>query len=234
MLRIHFPIHLIVFLVLGLGLFGIRAQPREVNSGLSGSLNFDDLTGGEIPPGWRIEATNQRGPLATWETESDSTAPSPPLVLALKRPNHTFGGTYNLCWTSQIQFLNGVISVFFKANTGVEDRGGGVIWRARDRDNYYIARYNPLESNFRIYYVKEGARRMLASARIVLPAQIWYKMKIIQEGNHIRGFLNGEKLLEVTDDTFPGSGGVGLWTKADAVTSFDNLSIRPLMEKDGE
>ena len=100
------------------------------------------------------------------------------------------------------------------------------IWRrVKDKDNYYIARYNPLENNFRIYYVKDGARRMLASARLKLPARVWHIMKIVHEGKDIGGYLNGQKYLVVEDDTFDEPGGVGLWTKADAATSFDDFGV---------
>ena len=187
--------------------------------------SFEGIPTGKAPSGWKVEATNQRGPLATWRVIGDTTAPSGNQVLALTSPNHTFGGTFNLCWTDKVHFLNGEITVYFKANTGEEDQGGGVIWRAKDKDNYYIARYNPLENNFRIYYVKDGARRMLASARLKLPAHVWHVMKIVHNGEDISGYLNGKKYLLVDDDTFEESGGVGLWTKADAATSFDDFTV---------
>ncbi|NOX18343.1 MAG: DUF1080 domain-containing protein [Chlorobi bacterium] len=189
-------------------------------------LSFDDVAIGHIPSGWVIEATNQKGPLATWKVIEDKTAPSGDKVLAMTQPNHEFGGTFNLCWTNGISFLNGEIKVMFKANSGVEDEGGGVIWRAQDKGNYYIARFNPLEDNFRIYYIKDEARKILASARVKLAAGKWRELKIVQNGKHITGYLNGEKLLEVDDDAFTEPGGVGLWTKADAVTSFDNFEVK--------
>ncbi len=113
----------------------------------------------------------------------------------------------------------------FKANSGREDQGGGVIWRAKDKNNYYVARMNPLESNFRIYYVKDAHRVMLASARIRIPAHEWHELEIHHFGNKITGYIDGKKLLEVKDSTFTEPGGVGLWTKADAATSFDNFKI---------
>ena len=204
----------------------LQAQTKKPPAKKECNLDFENLAPGKIPANWKVEATNQRGPLATWQALKDTTAPSGKNVLALTKPNHTFGGTFNLCWTRQIKFLNGVIKVQFKANSGVEDQGGGVIWRAIDKDNYYISRYNPLENNFRIYYVKDGARRMLASARIKLPAHVWHELKIAQHGEKISGYLNGKKLLEVKDFTFGKAGGVGLWTKADAVTSFDDFSVK--------
>ena len=114
-----------------------------------------------------------------------------------------------------------------KAETGREDQGGGTIWRVQDKDNYYIARYNPLESNFRLYYVKNGARKILADASGVnIKAREWFAVKIVHKGEKIEGWLNGKKLLETTDRTFREAGGVGFWTKADAATSFDNLSVK--------
>jgi len=204
----------------------VFAQNKQSAASKMINFTFDEVAVGKIPANWKVQATNQRGPLATWQVVEDSIAPSGKNVLALLRPNHTFGGTFNLCWTDRIQFLNGTITVHFKANSGEEDEGGGVIWRAKDKDNYYISRYNPLEDNFRIYYVKDGARRMLASARLKLPVHVWHTMKIVQNANKISGYLNGKKLLEVEDNTFPESGGVGLWTKADAATSFDGFSVQ--------
>ena len=204
------------------------AQEKQTAPKKGVHLNFENIAVGKLPVNWKVEATNKRGPLATWQVIADSTAPSGKKILALTGFNQTFGGTFNLCWSDKVQFLNGIIAVQFKANSGLEDEGGGVIWRAQDKDNYYIARFNPLEDNFRIYYVKDGARRMLASARLKLAAHQWHSMKIVQNGNKISGFLNGKKYLEVENKTFSKAGGVGLWTKADAATSFDDFSVQML------
>jgi len=180
----------------------------------------------KLPAGWKVEGTNQKGPLATWQIVSDKSAPSGENTLMMVAPNHDSGGTFNLCWTGDVQFLDGTIEVNFKALKGEEDQGGGVIWRAQDKDNYYIARFNPLEDNFRIYSVREGHRKTLASAKIALPAGKWHSLKIVQQGDRFQGYLNGKEILEGESDLFPHSGGVGLWTKADAVTSFDNFSVQ--------
>ncbi len=200
-------------------------KPSTTNNANIVSWSFDDISVGKLPAGWKAEATNQKGPLATWEIVKDTTAPSGDHVLAMTSPNHTFGGTFNICWTDTVSFLDGEIEVRFKAVKGEEDQGGGVIWRAQDKENYYIARFNPLEDNFRIYYVRDGARKTLASTKIALPANKWHTLKIIQHGKQFEGYLNGKKLLEGTDDLFTKPGGVGLWTKADAVTSFDNYKV---------
>lgn len=188
------------------------------------SWNFDSSK--ELPIGWKAEATNQQGPLATWRIIKDGTAPSRENTLAMISPNHDSSGTFNIFWTKDIRFLDGSIEVYFKALKGKEDQGGGVIWRVQDKNNYYIARFNPLEDNFRIYTVHGGVRKTLASGKIALPAGKWHSLKIVQQGNQFRGYLNGKKILDGADDLFTHPGGVGLWTKADAVTSFDNFSVR--------
>jgi hypothetical protein len=198
----------------------IMAQENETK------ISFDNLQPGALPDGWKIEATNAGENLAVWQVVADQTAPSGKNVLALTDVKGNYGSTYNLCWTPKVSFVDGKIEVKFKANTGKEDQGGGVIWRAKDKDNYYIARMNPLEDNFRIYFMKNGNRKMLASATIKVPTGEWHKLEITHFGNKITGFIDGKKLIELEDDTFTQAGGVGLWTKADAASSFDDLSLK--------
>ncbi len=188
--------------------------------------DFEDVAPGKLPAGWKVEATGRQNPLATWQVQEDKTAPSGSKVLALVKTNHRSGGTFNLCWTNEVSFLNGEIEVAFKAVRGSIDQGGGIMWRVQDRNNYYVARFNPLEDNFRIYYVRDGIRRMIQSARIALKPGVWHVMKIVQKGNEYECFLNGSKLLAGRDGHFEKAGGVGLWTKADAVSSFDNYKVR--------
>lgn len=189
-------------------------------------LTFADTAQGGLPKGWRIDATNPSGKLAEWKVVADADAPSKPNVLTISKINDTSGSVFNLCWTPDIVFQEGEIEVKVRANTGSEDQGGGMIWRVRDANNYYVARYNPLESNFRLYYVKTGDRRQIASARgIDVKAGTWFTIKIVQHGEKMEGYLNGKKYLEATDKTFTGPGGVGLWSKSDAASSFDDLAV---------
>jgi len=133
-------------------------------------------------------------------------------------------GSFNLCYTKDVSFLDGTILVKFRANAGHIDQGGGLMWRVQDNDNYYVARFNPLEDNFRFYIVKNGYRSELASADVKLPSG-WHTMRIEQKGTHFKGYLDGKKYLDHTDSQLTQAGGVGVWTKADAATSFDNLTI---------
>ncbi len=189
--------------------------------------NFDAVPVGTLPSGWKVEATHQRGPLSTWQVIQDKSAPSGDHVLALTDAKKNSGSTFNLCWTDKVSFLNGDITVHFKAVRGNEDEGGGIMWRVQDKDNYYVVRYNPLEDNFRYYIIFHGIRRMLATARIALPAGTWHTMRVRQRGDRFEGFIDGKRLLTGKDRHIQRPGGVGIWTKADAVTSFDDFTVVP-------
>ncbi len=142
-------------------------------------------------------------------------------VLSLHKKS---GKAFNLCYTKEIQFLDGTVTVRFKANSGRIDQGGGIMWRVQDDDNYYVARFNPLEDNFRFYIVKNGNRREIASADLTL-SRGWHEMKIVQKGAQFEGYIDGKRYLKARDTRLSQSGGVGVWTKADALTSFDDLIV---------
>ncbi len=148
-------------------------------------------------------------------------------MLALTEPNHDSGRTFNLCWTDRVRFQDGLIELAFKPVAGEDDQGGGPIWRVQDERNYYVCRANPLEGNFRLYYVKDGQRTQLASADVEIQSGIWHTIDVQHTGKRIVCCLDRKEMIEATDDHLPEPGGVGLWTKADAVTSFDDFSIEP-------
>jgi hypothetical protein len=117
------------------------------------------------------------------------------------------------------------LSVKMKAIAGREDQGGGLAWRAKDaKKNYYVARYNPLEDNYRLYKVEMGRRNQNQSAD--LPhSDGWHTLRVTMEGDHIQCFYDGKLFLEAKDPTFPGPGKIGLWPKADARSHFDDLKV---------
>jgi hypothetical protein len=121
------------------------------------------------------------------------------------------------------------ISVAFKANAGKKDQGGGVVWRYQDADNYYVARMNPLEDNFRVYKVVAGKRSAeFRDAEVKIPPGEWHTLSVKMSGDKIECFVDGKKYLDAKDDTFAKAGKVGLWTKADAQTSFDTFRVKEL------
>lgn len=188
--------------------------------------SFEDIETGTLPVGWKMEATGQDKATARWQGEKDPSAPLGPGVLRLTATNHEVNGVFNLCWTPTVTFKEGEIAVFLKANSGKIDQGGGPIWRATDRNNYYIARYNPLEKNVSVYYTKNGRRIMLGYTGRLEVTDGWHLLKISHKGNRIRAYLDGDLKLMVNDGGhIPQAGGVGLWTKADAATSFDDFTV---------
>jgi len=192
------------------------------------SWDFDGVEPGTLPAGWRVEATGQEKATAQWRVVRDEGAPLGPGVLELSATNHNERGVFNLCWTPEVPFHEGEIAVFLRARSGVIDQGGGPIWRVQDRNNYYIARYNPLERNVAAYYVKEGRRIMLGYTGRIEVADRWHLLKISHRGDRIRVFLDGDmKLMVNAGDHIPQKGGVGLWTKADAATAFDSFTVVP-------
>ena len=178
-----------------------------------------------MPPDWSIRQTKPSVALASWSIVADPTAPSPPNVLGLTKTVNA-DPTFNLAIMEKTSFKDVDLSVSVKAMSGEVDQGGGPIWRAQDENNYYIARFNPLESNFRVYYVKNGQRRQLDSARIRTKPDTWYEVRVTMVDGHIQCYIDGEKLLEASDSTFEKAGMVGLWTKSDAATRFDDLEVR--------
>lgn len=174
----------------------------------------------ELPPGWLAVSTGPAGPIASWESIAD---PELGPGLALVRTNHASSATYNLCWNPAPAFRDGTLEVALRADAGEIDQGGGLAWRIQDARNYYVCRFNPLESNLRVYFVKDGERQQLASAEFEGASGTWYRLRIEQTGTHITCALDGHELLAVDDATHSAPGGIGLWTKADARTSFMHL-----------
>ena len=185
-----------------------------------GAIGFDsDLVG------WQAGSTGGTGEHASWEQGADKAPVSMPNVLAITSINHKSESRFNLFWTEQLRFQDGSVAVAVRADDGVIDQGGGPMWRVQDQDNYYVCRFNPLEANYRVYVVEGGVRRQLGTALAAVTAGKWHRIEVQHAGDHIQCWLDGQKLLDVHDGTIPHVGGVGLWTKADARTSFDDLLV---------
>jgi hypothetical protein len=160
--------------------------------------------------------------LGTWKVEADGTSPSKPNALAQNAKNS--GSTFNLTLVSGVSYTDLDLSVKMKAIAGGEDQGGGLIWRAKDKGNYYVARFNPLEDNYRLYKVQNGRRSSPFQSANVTGDKNWRTLRVTMQGDHIQCYLDGKKYLDVHDSTFKESGRIGLWTKADAQSHFDDLT----------
>ena len=178
-----------------------------------------------MPAGWKAGYTDPAEGKAVWAVSEDPTAPSPPYVLSLTK-TESAARIFNLAIAEKPAFKDVDLSVKIKANSGKEDQGGGLVWRYKDENNYYICRVNPLENNYRVYKVVEGKRTQLQSADANTETGKWHTLRAVMTGNQITCYVDGKKVLEATDDTFKDAGRVGLWTKADAASSFDNLVVR--------
>ncbi|MDG3007858.1 family 16 glycoside hydrolase [Paludisphaera mucosa] len=131
--------------------------------------------------------------------------------------------TFNVALVDGTSYRDVDLSVRVRADAGAIDQGGGIVWRAKDRDNYYVARYNPMEDNLRVYKVESGRRTQLDHADAPGDKN-WHTLRIVMTGREITGWLDGVKLLVAEDSTFPDAGRIGLWSKSDARSSFDDLT----------
>lgn len=192
------------------------------------TITFGQGSLGKMPPRWRATQTG-KGEGSVWKVVEDKTSPSKKgYVLAQTAEGP--GPLFNLCvLIDDSSYKDVEAGVAFKANAGKKDQGGGIVWRYRDADNYYVARFNPLEDNFRVYKVVGGKRTQLGTKEeLKAPAGEWHTLKIRMTGDHIECFLNGKKHLDVKDGEFTTAGLVGLWTKADAQTHFDEFRVKEI------
>jgi hypothetical protein len=121
-------------------------------------------------------------------------------------------------------FADGTVEVKFKPISGREDQAGGLVWRFKDGDNYYVARANALEDNVSLYYTQNGRRNTLKYVDAPVPRNTWHTLRAEFSGERIRVILDGKLYIELEDDHIDGNGAVGVWTKADSVTLFDDFS----------
>jgi hypothetical protein len=187
---------------------------------MADTVNFDNLTTGAPPPGWTATKTGTGA--AKWTIEKDDTAPSKPNVL-----KQSGQATYPVCIKDDTSLKDGFVEVKFKPISGKEDQAGGLIWRAKDSNNYYIARANALEDNVTIYYTINSRRTEKKRAKIKVASNQWHTLRVDFEGNHFTVMFDGKQALEWDDSTFKDAGKVGVWTKADSVTLFDDFTYAP-------
>ena len=192
-------------------------------AGASLTYNFDSDTAGAIPAKFHSARTG-KGAESKWVVMADPTAPSKPNVVA-QTSTDTTDYRFPLLIADEGSFKDLELSVNFKAVAGAVDRAGGLVFRLKDANNYYIVRANPLEDNFRLYHVIAGSRRQFAGANFKVTSGEWHEIKVECMGNKIICYYDGVKKIEATDDTFKDAGKIGLWTKADSVTYFDDLRV---------
>jgi hypothetical protein len=174
-----------------------------------------------VPAGWRAAATGANGAPAIWIPVAAADAPHGKQVLRLRASAGE--DTFNLLLSEKELPADLAVEVRLRADSGQLDRGGGFVWRTRDAKNYYVTRWNALESNLRAYKVEKDERMQLAHAEVRADAAAWHTLSVVAKGAKMTVSLDGKQLLELEDPTFAGAGAVGLWSKADASSSFDAL-----------
>ena len=185
---------------------------------LAETVNFDDTKAGELPAGWLAGNTGSGTP--KWTVETDATAPSKPNVL-----KQSGKGTFPWCVKKDVSLKDGYVEVKFKPVAGNEDQAGGIIWRWQDGGNYYITRANALEDNVTIYHTVKGSRRSFKNVKMKVVSNQWHTLRVDFAGNQFKVSFDGKVVIEASDDTFREAGAVGVWTKADSVTLFDDFSF---------
>jgi hypothetical protein len=181
------------------------------------ALNFDDDQVGSVPPGWTCGTTGGGNP--RWAVAADPGAPSKPNVLM-----QTGSGVFPWCVKSGTALTDGFAEVKFKPISGREDRAGGLVWRWKDGDHYYVARANALENNVSLYYTERGSRKTLTYANAPVASGTWHTLRVEFAGTRIAVSLDGKRYIEIDDSHIAGPGAVGVWTKADSVTGFDDFA----------
>ena len=216
------------------GLFTENQQPVDL------LLNFQQYHYGAVPEEFDYDATGSNGPVLTagrpfWRIYVDKNAPSPEFVLiqaaSLAESDH-----YPIALLKDVQAKDVTLSVYLKPMGGDMDKSQGLVWRARDKDNYYAALASALDGKLHLIKMVDSQPQEIASAAIQVAVLFeqqtvtanwgWYTLKVEAAGTGITVWFDGEKMIEATDKTFTRSGRVGLVTHADSIAVFDDFSVQ--------
>src|SRR4051812_18148598 len=189
------------------------------------AISFESTQTGAAPEGWTATLTGSGDP--KWTVESDETAPSKSRVI-----KQSGRATYPLLLKNDSSLKDGFVEMKFKAIAGSQDRAAGIVWRAKDANNYYVTRANALEDNVVLYKTVNGVRSPIDivgrrggyGTDVKVPADTWHSLRIDFKGSHFSVSFSGKQLFEVDDSTFVDAGKIGLWTKADSVMLFDQIT----------
>ncbi len=183
--------------------------------------NFDDTKPGPLSTTWdgKWTGTQTGEGTAKWSIEKDDTAPSKPHVL-----KQSGEAQYPVAFKNDTLLKDGFVEVKFKPVSGKEDQAGGVVWRAKDANNYYLARANALEDNVTIYHTIDGRRVSFKSIDTKVAPGVWHTLRVDFQGGKFVVTFDGQKVIDSGDESFTDAGKVGVWTKADSVTLFDDFT----------
>jgi hypothetical protein len=189
----------------------------------SKTWNFDAVPPGTLPDNFRLGRLYDGRPAGQWQVLETTDAVSAPHVLAQlsdKGAEHA----YKMVLIDGTESSDLELSVSFRAIGSKGDMGGGLIWRAVDDRNYYLTRANPLEQNIRFYRVDKGVRKMIANHDQTIDVRSWHRLRVVTHGCQIQIFYDDTRVFDQCDRSLA-QGKIGLWTKSDAVSYFDDLHL---------
>jgi len=181
------------------------------------TVNFDADVVSAAPSGWTCGVTGVGSP--RWTVAVEPGAPSGTNVL-----RQSGSGTFPWCVRTGTSLSDGFVEVKFKPLTGREDQAGGLVWRWKDGDHYYVARANALENNVSLYYTEGGSRKTIRYVDAPVASGAWHTLRVEFVATRIAVSLDGKRYIDVEDSHIGGTGSVGVWTKADSVTAFDDFA----------
>lgn len=187
---------------------------------------FDSSSPGTLPGSYVVGTLFDGRPAGEWKILITDRAKSASQVLAQLQPKGT-DQTHKLLLLEGTESTNIDVEVSYLAVAGKADLGGGLLWRAKDDRNYYLLRASLVEQKIRLYRVVNGVQQIVKQIDRPLPATGWHKLRIVQRGCEMKALFDEAVLFRACDTTYT-SGRIGLWTKADAVTYFDDLTLKVL------
>jgi hypothetical protein len=196
-------------------MIGAAAAALAATAGAQ-AVDFSADAVGAMPSGWTCGVTGRGAP--KWAIAPDAETKGNVLL-------QSGSGTFPWCVKSGTAVADGAVEATFKPISGREDRAGGVVWRWKDGDNYYVARANALENNVSLYYTERGSRKTLKYVDAPVASGAWHTLKVEFAGTHIVVALDGKRYIEMDDGHIAGPGAVGVWTKADSVTAFRDFTF---------
>ncbi|MBI1910306.1 MAG: hypothetical protein HYS22_09095 [Deltaproteobacteria bacterium] len=180
-------------------------------------LNFDNEKAGG-------QASGLLPHLGNWEIRRDATAPSKPNIYA-QTSTKSIEDYFPLAFVPNLAYRDFVATVKIKPISGEMDQSGGIVFRANGSDNYYVLRIEALRGSMAVYKTVRGKRSMIVWAKADIKSNHWQALRVEVKGDKIEGFVDGQRVLTLYDSTFLDEGSIGIWTKSDAVTYFDDLTI---------
>ncbi len=209
-----------------------QSSPPTATSGAPPIESFEASPLDGPPKGFTGTSTLGRPELvatpARWIVVEDAAAPTGKRVVKLAESKNR-DEIFNLLLRDEAAPADLTLSVKIRADRGEEDRGGGLVWRARDESHYYLTRWNPLENNLRVYRVEKGRRIQLQSVAIETDSAAWHTIAVTMKGRVIVVAFDGKKVISCADTTFSEGGKIGLWTRSNACSSFDDLAVAEMV-----